>query len=538
MKSNLLVKGLFTVLFFTGSPTLFAQSPGVPKWSTSGNTIGAGNGRLGSLDNQPVKIITNNITRIYIDSTTGNVGINTNSPTDQFYVKGNQVLAGNLSFTNGNQAIQFGSPNGSNTAMMYMFPSGTNNAARMVIGHSPFYPTYGLRYTDASDQWDFVYNGTSTFSINGASASALYKFSAKSLNISDTALIATRLGVGGPGSTNYTLNVNASSTVGGINITDAYDNYSLYSVKSGSNQGIFIGKSSTLSSTPCIDGQSTGSSDGVWGISNTGAGVYGKSSNASGVIGYTSNSSAWGGYFTGNVYTSGVYQASDERLKKNIKTMDNAMDIINQLQPKSYEFKDDGDYGRLNLPKGNHFGLLAGDVEKIIPGIVKDASINTRYLSAEDPKEGDKGKMVEFKAVNYTELIPVIVKGMQEQQSTIQQQNKTIADMQNEIDQLKSLIQSKSIASANEINGSSAKSSLEQNIPNPFNSSSTIRYNVPANASIQILSKSGSVIKTYSVQKGSGQITINSRGLSSGTYTYRLLVNGKITDSKQLVLTK
>lgn len=515
---------------------LLAQAPGVAKWSTNGNTLGTGSSKLGSLDAKAVKIITNNTTRIYIDSVTGNVGINTQTPIDKFYVKGNQVLAGNLTFTASNQSIQFGLPAAGSTPMMYMFPSGTSNLPRMVIGHSPGFPTYGLEYTDATDQWDFMYLGTPAVSINYNNLIARNNFSAKELNITDTGIVGKRLGIGGNPLSDYVLNVNASSALHGIRVNDPVDKYVLYSEKSGQNEGIFIYKFSTNSNTPAIRGHSTGSGDGVWGISNTGTGVYGKSTNGSGVVGLTDNSNAWGGYFTGNVYTSGTYQSSDARIKKNIKTVDNAMAIINQLQPKNYEFRNDGDYAKLRLPKGNHFGLLAQDVEKILPNLVKDATINTRYLG-DDLKEGDKGKNIEFKAVNYTELIPVMIKGMQEQQSTIEKQNQTISNLQKQIDDLKNLIQSKGIVSANEINTAS-KNSLEQNAPNPFNSSTTIRYSVASNASLQILSKEGSILKTYAIQKGSGQVTINASELSSGTYTYRLFINGKITDSKQMVLTR
>ena len=50
--------------------------------------------------------------------------------------------------------------------MMLMFRSGTTNAARMVIAHSPPYPTWGLQYTDALDQFDFLAGGTSRMAIN------------------------------------------------------------------------------------------------------------------------------------------------------------------------------------------------------------------------------------------------------------------------------------------------------------------------------------------------------------------------------------
>ena len=45
------------------------------------------------------------------------------------------------------------------------------------------------------------------------------------------------------------------------------------------------------------------------------------------------------------------------------------MDIINLLQPKIYQYKDDESYKKMNLTKGDRYGLIAGDVEKILPGL-------------------------------------------------------------------------------------------------------------------------------------------------------------------------
>jgi len=96
----------------------------------------------------------------------GNVGIGTTSPTSLLHVAGNETLAGNLTFTSGTQSIQFANPGASPAPMMYMFSSGTTNTARMVIAHSPSYPTWGLQYADNGDQFDFLGGGTSRMSIN------------------------------------------------------------------------------------------------------------------------------------------------------------------------------------------------------------------------------------------------------------------------------------------------------------------------------------------------------------------------------------
>jgi len=82
---------------------------------------------------------------------------------------------------------------------------------------------------------------------------------------------------------------------------------------------------------------------------------------------------------------------------------------------------------------------------------------------------------------------------------------------------------------------------LNQNTPNPFNSNTIISYYVPekSNASIEIVSSNGQLIKTYPVtQKGNGQLSIKAGELSTGTYHYVLMADGVKVDSKQMVFAK
>ena len=81
---------------------------------------------------------------------------------------GTTVNSGNLYFAGSTQSIQFANPSPSATPapMMFMFRSGTTNATRMVIAHSPPFPTWGLQYTDTIDQFDFLAGGTSRMAIN------------------------------------------------------------------------------------------------------------------------------------------------------------------------------------------------------------------------------------------------------------------------------------------------------------------------------------------------------------------------------------
>ena len=68
-----------------------------------------------------------------------------------------------------------------------------------------------------------------------------------------------------------------------------------------------------------IHGYNSGYGNGVMGYCVSGTGTVGWSDEYVGVWGHTGNSGSWAGYFAGNVYSTGTYQGSDEKLKQNIK---------------------------------------------------------------------------------------------------------------------------------------------------------------------------------------------------------------------------
>ena len=83
---------------------------------------------------------------------------------------------------------------------------------------------------------------------------------------------------------------------------------------------------------------------------------------------------------------------------------------------------------------------------------------------------------------------------------------------------------------------------LEQNAPNPFNQNTVIKYYLPqntGNAIINITDMNGRIIKTIPVTaKGNGQLTLEGGQLTTGIYQYSLIANGKLVDTKKMVLTK
>ena len=61
----------------------------------------------------------------------------------------------------------------------------------------------------------------------------------------------------------------------------------------------------------------------------------------------------------------------------------------------------------------------------------------------------------------------------------------------------------------------------------------------PTTAQVLITDKNGRVFKQVNISgNGKGMINIDAASLTSGTYNYSLLVDGRVIGSKQMILTK
>ena len=84
---------------------------------------------------------------------------------------------------------------------------------------------------------------------------------------------------------------------------------------------------------------------------------------------------------------------------------------------------------------------------------------------------------------------------------------------------------------------------LEQNYPNPFNPSTMIRFQLPANQQVtltvyNLLGQRIAVLFDGPKGAGSHEVQFDARGLSSGTYLYRLSVGGSVVQTRRMMLVK
>lgn len=185
----------------------------------------------------------------------------------------------------------------------------------------------------------------------------------------------------------------------------------------------------------------------------------------------------------------------------------------------SYFYKSDKKF--LHLPNTFQHGLIAQDLQKVFPEMVKTIKCpvfeNNKFVNTQD-----------ITGVNYTSIIPVLIKAIQEQQA--------------EIEKLQALLGNNNLSKA-ELNANSSDNSISlgQNVPNPYSYSTTITYKLPNyvnTAQVAIFDLNGKMLMKYDNLKSKSQIVIDNNKLSAGMYIYSLIINGQETISKKMVISR
>jgi hypothetical protein len=123
-----------------------------------------------------------------------------------------------------------------------------------------------------------------------------------------------------------------------------------------------------------------------------------KNANIGGMLNVTGITTCAGGLdVTGDIAASGTVTAqSDEKLKENVITIENALEKVLSLRGVEYDRIDSGDH---------QIGVIAQEVEKIVPAVVY----------------GD-----EIKSVAYANLVGLLIEAIKEQQKEIEEMKKNL----------------------------------------------------------------------------------------------------------------
>lgn len=116
---------------------------------------------------------------------------------------------------------------------------------------------------------------------------------------------------------------------------------------------------------------------------------------------------------------------SDERLKTNIESFKEGLDIIKQINPIWFNYN-----GKANTPTDERFvGTLAQDLQKIAPYMVKDWTYTN-----------DEGKSEDYLSVDYGALGFITINAVKEQQEMIESQQSEIDQLKKELQEIKALL--------------------------------------------------------------------------------------------------
>ncbi len=265
--------------------------------------------------------------------------------------------------------------------------------------------------------------------------------------------------------------------------------------------------------------------------------------------------------------SGGAWITSDSVFKTNVDSITGALNIIKQLKPRKY-FMDTTNAHNLKFSSKQQYGLIAQQVETVLPELVSSVTKPTEY----DSTGAITFSSYTYKAVNYNALFGILLRGIQEQQRTIDSlktknayQDSINKYVQNQISVLTAIIdsccslkqairynnnnnKSENIGNGNKNNSTSFTDVkltdgqsivLEQNVPNPFAEQTTINYYLPDNtgkAQMLFYNSGGKLIQSIELtQKGKGQLNVFAQDLTNGMYTYTLVVDGRIFETKKMV---
>ncbi|WP_031525642.1 tail fiber domain-containing protein [Dyadobacter crusticola] len=231
--------------------------------------------------------------------------------------------------------------------------------------------------------------------------------------------------------------------------------------------------------------------------------------------------------------------ASDKRLKKDISDYTEGLDVLKQIKPVWFNYN-----GAAGLPTDKKFvGIIAQDVQKIAPHMVGTFTYQDSL--------GNKTEYLDYDANAMTYML---VNSVKEQQQMIEQKDEEIrqltaetAELTKRLAQLERIVASNMTrpltnpaARTNEVNENGVI--LEQNSPNGFSGSSSIRFFIPEtikDAVLNIYSTNGHKIRTEVVKtRGEGSIQLSAHDFGTGVFIYDLVTDGKSNGAKKMMVSK
>ncbi|MBN1599490.1 MAG: tail fiber domain-containing protein [Bacteroidales bacterium] len=237
---------------------------------------------------------------------------------------------------------------------------------------------------------------------------------------------------------------------------------------------------------------------------------------------YRDNPPVNGLWVYGQIYTqNGTLVISDSRYKSDIKSLNNSLERVLKLEAVSYSLKNNlyvdkpdsfnlgsiSDENYCSVPSQKRkIGFVAQAVENIVPEVVETLDDGT-------------------KAIAYSNMVALLVEAIKEQQVQLEMMNQELSTLRLQLNEF----------TQNDLNDFG-------NYPNPVVNETQISLTVPTEtiaAKLIIINSNGKLVKEIQiVDRGNSVIKFDANDLISGTYTYSLVADGEILETKKMIVTR
>ena len=283
---------------------------------------------------------------------------------------------------------------------------------------------------------------------------------------------------------------------------------------------------------------------------NYGAGVYGSSKSSmkilsstyagyfDGLLGVSSsltvNGSIYGNLLSNSIPSSSVASNREytSDVSKDLSHLRMASFYLDQPKEESIEFTIDRDSAsertlqqtRIATPLSSdeaqryshkHYGLDADQLEEVFPDLVY---------------ENEDGS----KSINYVEMVPILVQAINELKAELTELRGSDEKTQTRA--------SEGDAKHDEMGEKVTLLSLGENRPNPFSNTTAIPVSIPEDvqrAFIYVYDLTGKKVQQVDIPaRGKQNITLDASALTDGMYLYSLIADGKVVQTRRMIVEK
>lgn len=247
------------------------------------------------------------------------------------------------------------------------------------------------------------------------------------------------------------------------------------------------------------------------------------------------------------VYKSPDWETfSDQRLKKNIAPYHKGLNTLHQLNFYEYEYNG---LAQTSNDGSRYVGVMAQEIKDILPNTV--GSFHSRLR----PGKGEVQELYTFNpnellyiALNSIKQVDEKTEALKQKSEALEEANQQLTTLQKQCDDLQEQLTKIEAylgldqAKHKQIDQGHSPTSyrIDNCIPNPSSGLTKIPYQLNASfqsASIMIYDYNGRLVESFKIEaQGQGSIDWNSSRLAKGLYTYSLIVDDRLIETRRVIV--